>query len=128
MEFDEDSDSQLIENLEMARPFGRRPNRLEPRADNSNEMRMARPAGFEPAAPGLGILCSILLSYGRIYPPIGTGLSRRKITPLYMLRNVKATLVQQLLQKRKHRIKRTGTPNETQSPRHIHQADMLSLY
>ena len=22
------------------------------------------PAGFEPAAPGLGILCSILLSYG----------------------------------------------------------------
>ncbi len=26
---------------------------------------MVRPAGFEPATPGLGILCSILLSYGR---------------------------------------------------------------
>jgi len=26
---------------------------------------MVRPAGFEPAAPGLGILCSIRLSYGR---------------------------------------------------------------
>ena len=25
---------------------------------------MASPAGFEPTAPGLGILCSILLSYG----------------------------------------------------------------
>ena len=25
---------------------------------------MVLPAGFEPAAPGLGILCSILLSYG----------------------------------------------------------------
>ncbi len=24
------------------------------------------PAGFEPTAPGLGILCSILLSYGDI--------------------------------------------------------------
>ena len=27
---------------------------------------LARPAGFEPTAPGLGILCSILLSYGRL--------------------------------------------------------------
>lgn len=27
--------------------------------------RMVRPAGFEPTTPGLGILCSILLSYGR---------------------------------------------------------------
>ena len=27
---------------------------------------MASPAGFEPATPGLGILCSILLSYGDI--------------------------------------------------------------
>ena len=25
---------------------------------------LASPAGFEPTAPGLGILCSILLSYG----------------------------------------------------------------
>ena len=25
---------------------------------------MVRPAGFEPTTPGLGILCSILLSYG----------------------------------------------------------------
>ncbi|MFM2128883.1 MAG: hypothetical protein RL477_429 [Pseudomonadota bacterium] len=27
-------------------------------------MKMASPAGFEPTAPGLGILCSIQLSYG----------------------------------------------------------------
>ena len=27
---------------------------------------MASPAGFEPTAPGLGILCSILLSYGHM--------------------------------------------------------------
>ena len=26
---------------------------------------MVRPTGFEPVAPRLGILCSILLSYGR---------------------------------------------------------------
>ena len=29
------------------------------------EMQMARPAGFEPTTPRLGIWCSILLSYGR---------------------------------------------------------------
>ena len=27
---------------------------------------LARPTGFEPVAPRLGILCSILLSYGRV--------------------------------------------------------------
>lgn len=31
----------------------------------SGRRSLARPAGFEPTAPGLGILCSILLSYGR---------------------------------------------------------------
>lgn len=29
-------------------------------------MEMASPAGFEPTAPELGILCSILLSYGDV--------------------------------------------------------------
>ena len=28
--------------------------------------RLVRPRGFEPLTPGLGILCSIRLSYGRI--------------------------------------------------------------
>ncbi|SCA57001.1 hypothetical protein MTBPR1_40024 [Candidatus Terasakiella magnetica] len=28
------------------------------------EKEMATPRGFEPPTPGLGILCSILLSYG----------------------------------------------------------------
>ncbi len=37
---------------------------------------VASPAGFEPTAPGLGILCSILLSYGdltdfqTVIPPV----------------------------------------------------------
>jgi hypothetical protein len=31
---------------------------------------VASPAGFEPTAPGLGILCSILLSYGDRLPCI----------------------------------------------------------
>lgn len=29
---------------------------------------MVTPAGFEPTTPGLGILCSILLSYGTSRP------------------------------------------------------------
>ncbi len=28
---------------------------------------LVSPAGFEPTAPGLGILCSILLSYGDFF-------------------------------------------------------------
>ena len=32
---------------------------------------MARPTGFEPMAPRLGIWCSILLSYGRPPAPLG---------------------------------------------------------
>ena len=31
---------------------------------------MARPTGFEPVAPRLGIWCSILLSYGRTARPV----------------------------------------------------------
>ena len=33
---------------------------------------LASPIGFEPTAPGLGILCSILLSYGDL-EPLSTG-------------------------------------------------------
>jgi hypothetical protein len=36
---------------------------------HNNEV--AHPTGFEPVAPGLGNLCSILLSYGRV----GSGVS-----------------------------------------------------
>lgn len=42
---------------------------------------MVSPAGFEPTAPGLGILCSILLSYGDIpYALPDTGKNRVLIT------------------------------------------------
>ncbi len=33
--------------------------------NSGGKLEMARPTGFEPVAPGLGNLCSILLSYGR---------------------------------------------------------------
>jgi hypothetical protein len=33
---------------------------------STREVSMVRPRGFEPPAPGLGILCSIQLSYGRV--------------------------------------------------------------
>ncbi len=36
----------------------------EKAAESSDLRWLASPAGFEPTAPGLGILCSILLSYG----------------------------------------------------------------
>ncbi len=45
---------------------------------SGGKSRMARPAGFEPAAPGLGILCSILLSYGR---PCGSSASPERVSP-----------------------------------------------
>ena len=32
----------------------------------ARERRLVRPAGLEPATPGLGNRCSILLSYGRM--------------------------------------------------------------
>ena len=42
---------------------------------------MVRSAGFEPATPGLGILCSIQLSYDRI-----TGISLHNI--FYVLKKI----------------------------------------
>ena len=33
----------------------------------TNQKRLARPAGLEPAAPGLEGRCSIHLSYGRVW-------------------------------------------------------------
>lgn len=40
--------------------------------------KMVRPAGFEPTAPRLGILCSILLSYGRLFQPSEYAIFKQK--------------------------------------------------
>ena len=42
---------------------------------------MASPAGFEPTAPGLGILCSILLSYGDIHSVLHDSAVFAKLDP-----------------------------------------------
>ncbi len=41
-------------------------------------MKVVSPAGFEPTAPGLGILCSILLSYGDGAACVAWGQNSRK--------------------------------------------------
>ncbi len=42
------------------------PSRRSSRSIAREQRRMARPAGFEPATPGLEGRCSIHLSYGRL--------------------------------------------------------------
>jgi hypothetical protein len=40
--------------------------------------KMVHPTGFEPVAPRLGILCSILLSYGCPFPPVRAAAHREQ--------------------------------------------------
>ena len=45
---------------------------------------LVSPAGFEPTAPGLGILCSILLSYGDAGLPYRTAPSASPQNPRWV--------------------------------------------
>ena len=59
---DEETDAAAL-SLRRKRPSDNALRRTKPQR---RARKMARPAGFEPATPGLGNQCSILLSYGRM--------------------------------------------------------------